>query len=95
MGLGARWLVSFGLLVLPVAVTLGILFGLQARYEANGGKGSFTGPGDSGLTPNDNRLTYQQSCELATGLGEDKRWKGQEYIRKYKYCVIRCLPSVG
>lgn len=84
MGLSARWLVSFALLVLPVAVTLGILFGLQSRYEADGNTGFFGGsPDDGGPKRLDDSIIFERNCDIAYGLGHDQRWDGQEYQCEY------------
>lgn len=79
--LGFRWLVNFGLLALPIGVTLGILLGLDASRQASGGAPLFTGdPTTPGSTPNNNGITAMVSCDKAMGLHPLS--KGQEYTRK-------------
>ncbi|KAI8168590.1 putative xyloglucan-specific endo-beta-1,4-glucanase A [Colletotrichum sp. SAR 10_65] len=76
--LGFRWLVNFGLLALPIGVTLGILLGLDASRQASGGAPLFTGdPTTPGSTPNNNGITAMVSCDKAMGLHPLS--KGQEY----------------
>ncbi|KAF9876856.1 hypothetical protein CkaCkLH20_05702 [Colletotrichum karsti] len=72
--LGFRWLVNFGLLALPIGITLGILIGLEANRTANGGPPLFSDPD----TPKKNNgITAMVSCDKAMGLHPES--KGQEY----------------
>ncbi|KAF6814717.1 xyloglucan-specific endoglucanase [Colletotrichum plurivorum] len=74
--LGFRWLVNFGLLALPIGVTLGILIGLEASRSANGDPPLFTNPDVPVPKPN-NGITALVSCDKAMGLHPES--KGQEY----------------
>ncbi|KAM0329466.1 hypothetical protein ACHAQA_004775 [Verticillium albo-atrum] len=70
MGLNFRWLVNVGLLGLPVAVTVGILVGLQSHREATGQPPLWAPPVDNGISED----TY---CQRAFGIHPES--KGQEY----------------
>ncbi|KAF4592115.1 glycoside hydrolase family 12 protein [Ophiocordyceps camponoti-floridani] len=65
-----RWLVNVGLLVLPIAATLGILIGLQAHRQAFGQQPLFTPP----ITTKWLEQTY---CQKSYGVHPDI--KGQQY----------------
>lgn len=93
MGLGVRWILSFCLIVVPIAITLGILFPVQNHYRATGGKGSvlggggYTGGGSNvpgtpgaGKPPKKNDgINWVKSCDQFAGLGgKDQNW--EEYV---------------
>ncbi|ROT41944.1 concanavalin A-like lectin/glucanase [Sodiomyces alkalinus F11] len=67
MGLNCRWLVNAGLLALPIAITLAVLFGLQAGREAVGKPPLFV----------DNGIKRTQYCQKAFGIHPESR--GLEY----------------
>lgn len=61
--MGLRSLVSLGFLLLPVAVTLGILLGLQAHREARGMPPPFVS----------NKVSTDTYCQRAFGISPDTR----------------------
>ena len=79
--LNFRWLVNFGLLVLPIAVTLGILLGLQKHRDDTGQPPLFTPPPSPTGAPKNNKLTTHEYCQKSFGISPDT--KGQEYTRKW------------
>ncbi|KAI8720149.1 hypothetical protein NCS52_00459600 [Fusarium sp. LHS14.1] len=74
-----RFLVNFGLLALPIAITLGILFGLEKHREATGGPPLFKPQPDptKPKTPNNNGITVEQYCQKSYGIHPET--KGQEF----------------
>lgn len=77
-----RWLVNLALLAPPIAITLGILFGLQAQRKATGDPPLFGGPNDGGDGGGDeygpdNGFKQETYCQKAFGIHPDS--KGQEY----------------
>lgn len=52
----------------------------------NGGSGGNGGNGGGGSTPDDNGISWVESCKLAYGI--DPTTKGQEYIRKYGLLIV-------
>ena len=62
--MGIRSLVSFGLFVLPIAVTLGILLAIDLPRHSKGQKSIFTPPP---LT----KITTDTFCQLAYGFTPD------------------------
>ncbi|CRK11639.1 xyloglucan-specific endo-beta-1 like protein [Verticillium longisporum] len=73
MGLNFRFLVNVGLLGLPIAVTLGILFGLDQHRSATGQPPLWSPPGP----PINNGITEETYCQRAFGIHPES--KGQEY----------------
>ncbi|PHH68937.1 hypothetical protein CDD82_172 [Ophiocordyceps australis] len=65
-----RWLVNVGLLVLPIAVTLGILLGLQSSRSWSGQSPLFS-------PPLNNKWVEKTYCQKSTGIHPDT--KGQQY----------------
>lgn len=64
MGLNARWLVSLALWMFPIAITLGVLFSIDA---ATGGKG--IPKSDGGFPPpKDNTTKTEHQCDVFTGI---------------------------
>lgn len=68
-----RFLVNFGLLALPIGITLGILFGLQAHNIEIGVPPPFA--------PS-NKIANDRYCQKAFGIHPES--KGQEYTCMYK-----------
>ncbi|TDZ13576.1 putative xyloglucan-specific endo-beta-1,4-glucanase A [Colletotrichum spinosum] len=73
--LGFRWLVNFGLLALPIGVTLGILLGIQGHRTATGQPPLFNP--DPTTPKKNNGITAMVSCDKAMGLHPEST--GQEY----------------
>lgn len=70
-----RWLVNIGLLALPIAVTLGVLFGIQSHRTATGQPPMFV----------DNGISKDRYCQTSYGIHPLS--KGQEYTRKsFRVC---------
>ncbi|PHH62840.1 hypothetical protein CDD81_6640 [Ophiocordyceps australis] len=65
-----RWLVNVGLLVLPIAVTLGILLGLQSSRSSSGQSPLFS-------PPIDNKWVEKMFCQKSFGIHPET--KGQQY----------------
>ncbi|KAK6383579.1 uncharacterized protein PV06_01020 [Exophiala oligosperma] len=65
--MGAKSLISYGFLILPVAVTLGVLLGLQSYRVSRG----FAPPFVS------NKVTHKQYCQLSFGISPET--SGQQY----------------
>jgi hypothetical protein len=59
--MGVKSLISYGLLVLPVAVTLGVLLGLQTYRESRGWAPPFTS----------NKIASKEYCQLSFGISPD------------------------
>ncbi|KAK5467734.1 hypothetical protein LTS15_000707 [Exophiala xenobiotica] len=59
--MGIKSLISYGLLVLPVAVTLGVLLGLQTYRESRGWAPPFMS----------NKITSKEYCQLSFGISPD------------------------
>lgn len=80
-----RFLVNFGLLALPIAITLGILFGLEKHREATGGPPLFKPQPDptKPKRPNDNGITVEQYCQKSYGIHPET--KGLEFTREYLF----------
>lgn len=68
--MGLRSLVSAGFLLLPIAVTLGLLLGLQAHREARGMPPPFVS----------NKVSTDTYCQRAFGISPATR--GQQYTRE-------------
>lgn len=79
MGFSIRFIVNFILVAPPIAITLGVLFGLQAQRAATGGPPLFGGPsdGDGDEFAPDNGIKNNTYCQKAFGIHPDT--KGQEY----------------
>ncbi|ODA76450.1 hypothetical protein RJ55_07719 [Drechmeria coniospora] len=56
-----RWLVNLGLLILPIAVTIGILLGIQVQRQASGQPPPF-------VKPVDNTVNYETTCALVEAI---------------------------
>lgn len=69
--MGIRSLVSFGFLILPIAVTIGILLGLQAYRDSRGLSRPFVS----------NSVRLSTYCQKAFGIHPDT--DGQEYTREW------------
>jgi len=85
-----RFLVNFGLLALPIAITLGVLIGLNSSREASGGPPLFKPDPKPTAPKKKNGITTEQHCQKSYGIHPDT--KGQEYTREYKppnCCVTR------
>lgn len=66
MGLNARWLVSFALWMFPIAITLGVMFSIDA---ATGGKGIPKSDGGGSIVPPLNNDTQaEQQCDTFDGI---------------------------
>lgn len=86
-----RFLVNFGLLALPIAITLGILFGLEKHREATGGPPLFKPQPDptKPKRPNDNGITVEQYCQKSYGIHPET--KGLEFTREFFFHLPRWL----
>ncbi|CAG7559681.1 unnamed protein product [Fusarium equiseti] len=72
-----RFLVNFGLLALPIAITLGVLIGLQSQRTATGGPPLFK-PDPKPTGPKKKHgITTEQHCQKSYGIHPET--KGQEY----------------
>lgn len=69
-----RFFVNFALLAIPIAATLGILFGIQTHRQATGQTPLFAPKPLHGIT----KTRY---CQKAFGI--HPKSKGQEYTRKF------------
>jgi hypothetical protein len=77
-----RFLVNFGLLALPIAITLGVLIGLQSQREASGGPPLFKpDPKPTDRIKKKNGILTEQHCQKSFGIHPET--KGQEYTREY------------
>ncbi|KAK7402885.1 hypothetical protein QQX98_011370 [Neonectria punicea] len=65
--MGVRWLLNFGLLALPIGVTLGVLMSIQQHRTSSGKSPLFQ----------DNDVTMEYSCAKSGGIVPPT--KGQEY----------------
>ncbi|KAF4980493.1 hypothetical protein FZEAL_3504 [Fusarium zealandicum] len=65
-----RFLVNFGLIALPIAITLGILLGLESGRQAAGKPPLFA-------PDKNNKVKIQQYCQKSFGIHPES--KGQEY----------------
>lgn len=75
-----RWFVNFGLLVLPIAVTLGVLLALEQNRSASGQPPLFDPPdnnGNGGGPRITKDIDHQRYCDKAMGIHPIS--KGQEY----------------
>ncbi|EXL91707.1 hypothetical protein FOIG_15226 [Fusarium odoratissimum NRRL 54006] len=72
-----RFLVNFGLLALPIAITLGVLIGLNSSREASGGPPLFKPDPKPTAPKKKNGITTEQHCQKSYGVHPDT--KGQEY----------------
>lgn len=84
--LGLTFLVNFALLVIPIGVTLGILFGIDAQRSASGDAPIYTpqpssvgGGNPDGGGGTDNKLSTVMYCQKSYGITPDT--KGQEFTR--------------
>lgn len=82
--LGVTFIVNFALLVIPIGVTLAVLFGLDAQRTASGDAPIFTpqptiigGGNPDGGGGGDNKLTTKTYCQKSYGITPDT--KGQEF----------------
>ena len=76
-----RFLVNFGLLALPIAITLGVLIGLQSQRTATGGPPLFK-PDPKPTGPKKKHgITTEQHCQKSYGIHPET--KGQEYTREF------------
>lgn len=82
--MGLRSLVSLGFLLLPVAITLGILLGLQAHREARGMPPPFVS----------NKVSTDTYCQRAFGISPDTR--GLQYTcecySRFPFLPPLCSP---
>ncbi|OAA44524.1 Concanavalin A-like lectin/glucanase [Beauveria brongniartii RCEF 3172] len=88
MGFGYKWILSFCMLVIPIAITLGVLFPLQNAHNRGGNTGSFlgdggfgTGPGGGAPKPKNNNVELAKACTQFADLGNPLRYfweKGQQ-----------------
>lgn len=69
--MGIRSLVSFGLIALPVGVTLGVLIGLDANRRATGQAPLFQ----------DNSVSIDTYCQKAYGISPPST--GTQYTREF------------
>lgn len=93
-GLNMRWLVNAGLLVLPIATTLGILFGLQKHRELNGQDPLFApGPGDGPDNEPSNGVKNDQYCQKSYGIQVET--EGQEYTCRFERSVDFPVHSIS
>lgn len=77
-----RFLVNFGLLALPIAITLGVLIGLQSQRESSGGPPLFKpDPKPTDGPKKKHGITTEQHCQKSYGIHPET--KGQEYTREY------------
>ncbi|KAH7253541.1 concanavalin A-like lectin/glucanase domain-containing protein [Fusarium redolens] len=72
-----RFLVNFGLLALPIAITLGVLIGLNSSREASGGPPLFKPDPKPTAPKKKNGITTEQHCQKSYGVHPET--KGQEY----------------
>ncbi|KAF5003422.1 hypothetical protein FDECE_10019 [Fusarium decemcellulare] len=72
-----RFFVNFGLLALPIAITLGILLGLEAHREATGGPPLFKPEPDPTKPKKNNDVLTEQYCQKSFGVHPES--DGQEY----------------
>lgn len=79
--MGIRSLVSFGLLAVPVAVTVGVLVGIDAYRTSNGMQKIFV----------DNRVTNKTYCQKAYGIHPTST--GQQYTCKSSSIPIKALQG--
>ena len=59
--MGVKSLISYGFLVLPVAITLGVLLGLQTYRESRGWAPPFVS----------NKISSKEYCQLSFGISPD------------------------
>ncbi|KAJ6787255.1 hypothetical protein PWT90_08176 [Aphanocladium album] len=88
MGFGYKWILSFCMLIIPIAITLGVLFPIQNKHRQDGhsgsvlGDGGFGSPGGGGMPKNkDNNVDLETVCTQFADLGNPKRYfweKGQQ-----------------
>lgn len=84
-----RWLVNVGLLALPIAVTLGILIGLQSQSD----EPLFKNPaGDGGGRKGDNSLKQYFECNRTAGIHPPT--DGQGYTCKYYELCYNLLGGI-
>ena len=94
MGRGA--IVSLALFILPIAVSLGLLIGLDAVRSNNGQAplfppGSNPAPGGFGLGGGGgDKLTSELFCQKATGVTPST--KGQQYTRESRLLLPLTQP---
>lgn len=83
--MGVKSLISYGFLVLPVAVTLGVLFGLQSYRVSRG----FAPPFVS------NKISHKQYCQLSYGISPETT--GLQYTREFLPIIVSLLaePTTG
>ncbi len=68
--MGIKSLISYGFLVLPVAITLGVLLGLQTYRESRGWAPPFMS----------NKISRKEYCQLSFGISPDTT--GLQYTRE-------------
>lgn len=100
LGLGFKWILSFCMLIIPIAITLGVLFPLQSHHRSSGGTGSVLGdggfggpgPGSGPPKPKNNNVELAQACTQFADLGNPLRFnwaKGQQQYTctsSYRFC---------
>ncbi|CAK7227555.1 hypothetical protein SBRCBS47491_006609 [Sporothrix bragantina] len=82
--LGVSFIVNFALLVIPIGVTLAVLFGIDAQRTSSGDAPIYTpqptnvgGGNPDGGGGSDNKLTTKTYCQKSYGITPDT--KGQEF----------------
>ncbi|TQV98611.1 Concanavalin A-like lectin/glucanase [Cordyceps javanica] len=88
MGFGFKWILSFCMLIVPIAITLGVLFPLQQAHRNGGNSGSVLGDGGVGAggaggprPPKNNNVELAKACTQFADLGNPQRYfweKGQQ-----------------
>ena len=81
--MGFRSLVSFGFLILPIAVTLGVLLGLQAFREARGMPPPFVS----------HDIEMETYCQRAYGISPPTH--GLQYTCEYHQNICSDLATFG
>ncbi|OAA49706.1 Concanavalin A-like lectin/glucanase [Cordyceps fumosorosea ARSEF 2679] len=92
MGFGYKWILSFCMLIVPIAITLGVLFPLQNAHKSGGKSGSFLGDGGIGTggpgsapRPKDNNIELAQACTQFADLGNPQRYYWDKSQQQYTF----------
>ncbi|ATY58637.1 Concanavalin A-like lectin glucanase [Cordyceps militaris] len=93
MGIGYKWILSFCMLVVPIAITLGVLFPLQNAHRSGGNAGSVlggggvgTGPGSGGAPkPKNNNVELATACTQFADLGNPQRYYWDKSQQQYTF----------
>ncbi|KAJ3483930.1 hypothetical protein NLG97_g7185 [Lecanicillium saksenae] len=92
MGFGFKWILSFCLLIVPIAITLGVLFPLQNSHRSQGRPGSVlgnggVGPGSGGgpPRPKDNNVELATTCSQFADLGNPLRYFWEKDQQQYTF----------